>query len=553
MAQVSPHPVAALGLSTAPTFSPQIVLVIGLALLFVVFCSGTAAIVTICHRRRLRRTRSQGRVPDGLDVERQSHNQASNSPDPRFLALLPSAALARSWSGSTAVSSSDAVGKTSLAVPPPVIAAAPSSRLRDSVLCKVLCQLSSSASDKVKNARPTTAKKSARAKAMEAAAAEYVARSANADVLDPDSDLSYPEWVRPHLPEIREQAKRQWTLYVPKETLPVPQIVIQSCDDESAPESPASIYSCDTASSVSEAETPPPMTPTLASPVSFYFPDSPSFSAGDYLQVPPPSFNAPREEEKSVLRNVSNFSGKTFALAAPPGRFGKMGKNRERRKADPRAQAQALLIESAGSRKNACSSLLAHFAESPARTGRGTALEVSYGQPVDTSPVLEGGMAAVGLGLQFQHKLDFQGSLDKAFTSSSPSGDNGCRKLSSTFSTAAGLDLAGISESSVAVADEALPSDGHDLDDGHASGAGKPEGDGGHSGRLARLVEAFDSSYSLASNESGQVKLSDVLDDYYRDHFDESFVEVAEEGPYAGTELLVQETSARRAVVVYAV
>ncbi|KAL7284099.1 hypothetical protein ACG7TL_001379 [Trametes sanguinea] len=544
MAYVSPHPAAALGLSTAPTISPQIVLVIGLAALFIVFCSGTAAIVTICHRRRLRRSRSQGSVPDGFDVERQAHNQTSNPPDPRFLTLLPSAALARSWSGSTAFSGSDAVDKSALTLPPPVLAAAPSSRLRDSVLCKVLCQLSSSASDKVKNARPSSTNKKSAAKSMRAAAAGYVTRSTSADVLDPDSDLSYPAWVRPHLPEIREQAKRQWTLYVPKETLPIPQIVIQCCDNEPIPESPGSIYSCDTASSVSEAETPPPLTPTLASPVSFYFPSSPTFSSGDYLQVPPPSFNAPREEEKPVMRNVSNFSGKTFALAAPPGRFGKMSKNRQRRKADPRVQAQGLVIETAASRGDAYSSLVAHFAGSQAHKGGKTGLGISHGRTVSAAPASGGGKAAVGLGLHLQSQLDFQGSLDKAFTSSGLPGNDGPHNHSATLSTPGPSASAGIPESSAStLAADSLSS--------NRTSANRENG--GHSGRLARLVEAFDSSYSLASNESGHVKLSDVLDNYYCDHFDESHVDPVGEEHDTSSELFVHETSARRAVIVYAV
>ena len=82
--------------------------------------------------------------------------------------------------------------------------------------------------------------------------------------VDPDSTLSYPEWVRPHLPAIREQATKEWSIYVPETglvaassvstttpTMAIPEIVVVPPRPEDdllglpTEESLASIYSED--------------------------------------------------------------------------------------------------------------------------------------------------------------------------------------------------------------------------------------------------------------------------------------------------------------------
>ncbi|CDO73694.1 hypothetical protein BN946_scf185015.g22 [Trametes cinnabarina] len=396
---------------------------------------------------------------------------------------------------------------------------------------------------KLSISRPVAAQKPPKAKkAVQAAAAEYVAQSESADALDPDS--SYPDWVRPHLAEIREQAKRQWTLYVPKASLPIPEIVIQCCDDELVPDSPESMYSCDTASSISEVDTPPPTTPTLASPVSFYFPASPTFSAGDYLQVPPPSFNAPREEDKPVTRNVSNVSGRTFTLTAPPGRSTQLNKTRERRKADCEVQAQALMIECDATRRDVYSPLLAHFTKSKVGRGSGANSAVSHGRKGSVTQASGGRITAVGLGLHFRSKLGFHSSLDTALASDA-SGTGRTTSSSASDNRRGDRGSCSVSQAFAATSDVAFPAAGAVQIDANASSVS--------SGRVARLVEAFDSSHSLASVDSGHVKLTDILEDYYSDLCVENIETAAEEERLADAGLVVHETHARRAVVVYAV
>ncbi|KAI0336824.1 hypothetical protein GY45DRAFT_22661 [Cubamyces sp. BRFM 1775] len=573
MTSVTPTKDAVFGLTYTPTYSPQTLLVIGLAVIFVLFCSASATLCAYCRRRRIARLQAQAQAPHTVDLERQAHGIDNVKNGSRFLTLPALSTLGRSWSGSS--SASGLVDDIEKALPPPALAVAPSSRLRDSVLCKVLCQLTFTAPGKDKNA-------ASRVKDVEAGTADRVPGSASTESLHPDSSLTYPEWVRPHLKEIREQAKREWTLYTPKPALVIPEIVIQCPDDEPVPDSPESVYSCDSSTS-SVPDTPPPTTPTLASPVSFYFPASPTFSAGEYLQVPPPSFNAPREEEKPVMRNVSNFSGRTFVLAAAPAPFSKMGKLRERRMAamQARAQAQAHAQAAAQSQATAQTSTGAigqdqQAARPPAlqiHKGCGTGPRVSPGLTVGVAEAAGSGTTSVGLGLHLRTQLDFQGSLDQALAASGPSGDTGgTNRLSATFSTAGYLDLANILED-YAPADVALPSPASGSDDtggtGYSTGHGNSNDNGYEDddndnstsddderpGRLARLVEAFDSSFSLASIDSGNIKLSDILDGYHYDHFDENFIDEDEDGGQhiATADLVVHDTHARRAVVVYAV
>ncbi|KAI0635296.1 hypothetical protein C8Q77DRAFT_1054987 [Trametes polyzona] len=570
MAPTSPTLASALGVSSAPTFSPETILVIGIALLFVVLSAGTAGLVSV-YRRRITRARPQAPARDMVDLEHQARTMDTNGTDDgkngsRILAFPPLAVLARSRSASTmaSVTGPPALGKFSLDLPPPAVAVAPSSRLRDSVLVKALGQLTWPTLDKAKHG-------STPAKCIIDLEAAAHTLPPSLRSLASDSSLSYPEWVRPHLPEIREQAKREWTLYTPTAQIAIPEIVIQSFDDDvPIPDSPASTYS--TNSAPSELDTPPPMTPTLASPVSFYFPASPSFSPTDYLQVPPPSFNAPREEEMTVLRNVSNFSGKTFALAAPPARFSKLGGIRERRML-ARAQAAS---NAANDKKEIDTTSCFQIVKGCGTGPRVTVGDTSSNAVVVAQQAAGTGMrvAGVGLGLQLRPQLDFQGSLDNALASSAHSGNDGVCGLSATFSTADYLDFAStlaVSQAATtnvviaavparqvdakAKADPSVAADAFvttnvsvHADDANANIQERPE-------RLARLIDAFDSTYSLASLDSdgGHGRLCDILGlgDFLYDG-DRSF-EHADADDSAVTEVFVQETSARRAVVVHAI
>ncbi|EIW55450.1 uncharacterized protein TRAVEDRAFT_21995 [Trametes versicolor FP-101664 SS1] len=515
----------------------EAVIVICIALVFVLFCSGTAALVG-CYRRRTqvkpyaRRTQSRTSTPVMVDLERQActpDGTDGGKNSPRFLTFPPLAVLARSWSAS----GSPTLGKQSLELPPPALAVAPSSRLRDSVLCKVLGQLTWPAVDNDKSGN----RKSRRIVDVEAAA-------------DNNSPQYVPEWIRPHLAQINEQSKREWTLYTPSAPIVVPQIVI-SCD-EVVPDTPSSTYSDD--STVSELDTPPPMTPTLSSPVSFFFPASPSFSVRAYLQVPSPSFHAPREEAKPVMRNVSNFSGKTFALAAPTGRFSKL---RERRMM---VQAQVVnnVIEgqqnpSSATQATAVGYQVVHGCGTGPRVLRGTSGTVGTAQVTGT------GVVGVGLGLQLRPQLDFQDFHNTSATSGS-SGDDATHGPLGSLGFAGYSSMSSVLEASLA-ADVALPTapaspDDDPYADAYVAIAASAPSDGddhdkGRPERLAHLIDAFDSSVSLASLESDSAhgKLCDIMDDYRYDYFDD-YLDGADADESINNEVAVHE---RHAVVVYAV
>ncbi|KAI0777296.1 hypothetical protein BD413DRAFT_490383 [Trametes elegans] len=527
---------------STPTVSPQTILVIVLALVFVCFCLGTAAFL-IYRCCRARRVQSQAHAPDMVDLEHQVHGINDVKNGSPFLAIPPLAAMSRSWARSTSSFGSDTLGKSTLALPPPVLAVAPSSRLRDSVLCTALGLLTRPAPNDDKIAQSGTVKKSSRR------VDDLEAGVADLNNLDPDSTLSYPEWIRPHLSEIREQAKREWALYVPK--VHVPAIVI-SCEEESVPvpDSPASVYS--TESCPSELDTPPPMTPTLASPtlaspVSFYFPSSPTFSATDYLQVPPPSYNAPREEEKSVMRNVSNFSGKTFALSAPPSRFSKLGKIRERRILEARVKAQAQAQAKNVAQQDG-TQLTIQPTEPQVTKRCGAGPRVSAGLTVGAAHATRGGVTGVGLGLHLRPDCDFQNTSNKTLAASGPPGDDGAQTFPGTFSTTSCLDLASTLEDSDKTCVVSPPLDAYKDDDKalHIDDADDTQ----RGKRLARLIDTFDSSFSLASIDSGRVKLTDVLEDYHYNYLDET-LDAADPDESNVTEVSSPENRTHRSAVVY--
>ena len=200
-------------------------------------------------------------------------------------------------------------------------------------------------------------------------------------ISDPDLTLSYPEWIRPYLPSFREQAKQEWNVYHPQTGLvavssispsssssraatPFPVIVIQSCNDNDAPstrpDSPDSVYSVTEDFSYEDVPSIPvssgsplytpclilrsrgergslrgtdavddkspvvlPTSPDTASPVSFYFPTTPTLSEGTYLQVPSTSDDSPTDIEgidDAPRQTQSNYptppdlSGETVVL-----------------------------------------------------------------------------------------------------------------------------------------------------------------------------------------------------------------------------------------------
>ncbi len=174
-------------------------------------------------------------------------------------------------------------------------------------------------------------------------------------VSDPDSTLSYPEWIRPYLPTFREQAKQEWNVYRPQTGLvavssispsssssraatPFPVIVVQPCNDapSSRPDSLDSMYSVTEDLSYDDDPSIPlsprspqytsclvlrsrgaressrgmnaveggssavaPASPDIASPASFYFPTMPTYSGSAYLQIPSTTCDSPGEVEGS--------------------------------------------------------------------------------------------------------------------------------------------------------------------------------------------------------------------------------------------------------------
>ncbi|KAI0674437.1 hypothetical protein C8Q78DRAFT_594554 [Trametes maxima] len=446
----------ALGLSSAPAFSPGTLLVIGSALLLTSLCVGTAICVA-SGRRRPDQPKDPASHPVNLGCERYGTIDIKN--DASLIALPPTALLARPRCALDSFSKLNIPGKLPLPDSCSPILAPGTSRLRDSVICRALGQL----------AWPSLSLRKARVEDIEAGATDKVTQSSSVDDVDPDSTVTYPEWVRPHMREIRELATREWTVYNPSARLVVPEIVIQPCDEEPVLGSPADSVS----TPPSEFDTPPPMTPTLSSPVGFYLPESPSFSGRDYLQVPPASWNAPREEEKPVLRNVSNFSGRTFTLAAPPAGPSKLGKTlRERRLA--KAQAAGLTDS-----KHQTS-------DSPTEVAR----------------------AEVGLGLALQPQ--FEVGRDDALVVSTPSSGGCARRLPGLLAPPCTKDPVG--EFPAEINGMLSPS-------GASHGylaplVGTPET---RSSRFTRVADESNASSSFESTDSEPFKPSGMLDEYHLD------------------------------------
>ncbi|KAI1798081.1 hypothetical protein LXA43DRAFT_978633 [Ganoderma leucocontextum] len=228
-------------------------------------------------------------------------------------------------------------------------------RLRDTVPCKTLGGLDRSDAGRL-TVQPVSARQSVRTCQDHPSDVEAEAAAQGSPTIsDPDSTLSYPEWIRPYLPTFREQAKQEWNVYRPQTGLvavssispsssssrmatPFPVIVVQPCNDalSSRPGSLDSVYSVseflsyEDAPSIAVSPRPPqytpclvlrsrgervssrevnavedrssvvaPASPDMASPVSFYFPTMPTFCESAYLQVPSTSCDSPPEVEEA--------------------------------------------------------------------------------------------------------------------------------------------------------------------------------------------------------------------------------------------------------------
>ncbi|KAI0703201.1 hypothetical protein C8Q76DRAFT_802038 [Earliella scabrosa] len=388
-------PLAAISMASIPepTSSPHMNW-IGLAAVAAV-AIGFSTVVVLIYRNH-RQLQAQLRLAHKLDLESQA--QVATITSGRHLFNLPQCGTGgRQSSGLSAaeITAGSAKAAGELPLPAAHVRISASSRLRDSVLCKAIGQLPLPDAGKLKRTMlgPVT-RKTADKSSKEVEDIEAIAGLTKAtNEVSPDSTLSYPEWVRPRLPAIREQAKKEWNIYVPATGLlatssapttapamAIPKIVVIPPRPEDdllglpAEESLASIYSEDSldgayeevfhsfdedseseysASSIpmdtpsldmdreSQASSPsldsppletPPLaaqlplasmatlscsfsTAHLATDASFYFPTLPSFSAMDYLKVPPPSFHAPRQQEEDDKDiGMSNVTGKPFKL-----------------------------------------------------------------------------------------------------------------------------------------------------------------------------------------------------------------------------------------------
>ncbi|KAI0667061.1 hypothetical protein C8Q78DRAFT_414555 [Trametes maxima] len=497
--------------SSPPTFGLQMVLVGGLGFLFVVLCLGIAAMLTYRRRRRALRDEVEACSPTIADLKHYGFGDVKDSSP--SLSFPPVAALSRTWSGSTCASGSPALERWSPDMSPLAYGFAPSSRFRDSVLCRAIGQLPFSDMGRGK--------------------------SSTRRLFDVEAGTSFQSTA------LSDKVGSQSRLLNPI----VPTIVIQSCDDDLAPGSPASVYSTDSSTdstSSSVLDTPPPMTPTLASPVSFYFPTSPSFSAHDYLQVPPPSCHAPREEDKPVTRNVSNVSGQTFTLTAPPmARFSKMGKSLMERRMAARAAAQ--ISSAVGAQPQPLTQPSGLQVVKGCGVGPRVARDLTVGS---TQGASIRGVAGLGLGLTLQPKQDLQFLQENASPALQPAEESG-RGASYANNISGDSDLANVFEHSLTtnVVVSAATAGQHDADAHSANNAAaRPE-------RLARLIEAFDSSFSLASVDSrDSPKLSGVLDGYYLGDDDEN---LEDEDAYADSavfpEDFIRDLGTEHATVVHAI
>ncbi|KAI0711311.1 hypothetical protein C8Q76DRAFT_694269 [Earliella scabrosa] len=262
-------PLAAISMASIPepTSSPHFNWV-GLAAIAAV-AIGFSAVVVLIHRNH-RRLQAQLRLAHKLDLESQA--QVATITSGRQLVDLPQfwtggRQLQTSGLSATEIMSGSAKVAGELPLPAAHVRISASSRLRDSVLCKAIGQLPLPDAGKLKRTllAPVTRKTADKSSKKEVEDIEATAGLTEVtSEVDPDSTLSYPEWVRPHLPAIREQATKEWSIYVPETglvaassvstntpTMAIPEIIVVPPRPEDdllglpTEESLASIYSED--------------------------------------------------------------------------------------------------------------------------------------------------------------------------------------------------------------------------------------------------------------------------------------------------------------------
>ncbi|KAI0711308.1 hypothetical protein C8Q76DRAFT_785170 [Earliella scabrosa] len=214
-------PLAAISMASIPepTSSPHINWV-GLAAIAAV-AIGFSTVVVLIHRNH-RRLQAQLRLTHKLDLESQA--QVATFTSGQCLLDLPQfrtggRQLQSSGLIAAAIMSGSAKVAGELPLPAAHVRISASSRLRDSVLCKAIGQLPLPDAGKLKRTMlaPVTRKTADKSSKKEVEDIEATAGLTEAtSEVNPDSTLSYPEWVRPHLPAIREQATKEWSIYVPE-------------------------------------------------------------------------------------------------------------------------------------------------------------------------------------------------------------------------------------------------------------------------------------------------------------------------------------------------
>ncbi|RDX54647.1 hypothetical protein OH76DRAFT_1552658 [Lentinus brumalis] len=330
-----------------PTPGPSVLVVSALVVALCILCLGPAAVILIHRLRRysIRKSDVKACVKD--------HRSVRLPPASTGYGIIPD----------------------DLQVPARVKIAA-SSPLRDSLLGTAIGQLSWPEAGKAKAKRIPLAPIQEEVVDIEATAGlPRLPDIAVAIEADPETAMSFPEWVRPHLAEFREQAQKKWDVYIPGTGLvaaasslqtaaAIPDIVVHSpTEPQLHPAfSAGSVYSQDSwdddhsralyvppspgtstpeldASSVASSpdiDSPDLETPKheyqlplqleasrapavrnadMSSEASFYWPLLPSFLATAHLQVSPSTWNSPVREE--VEATTSSWpSGQPFVLCS---------------------------------------------------------------------------------------------------------------------------------------------------------------------------------------------------------------------------------------------
>ncbi|KAI0669562.1 hypothetical protein C8Q78DRAFT_1080274 [Trametes maxima] len=124
---------------SSSTFTSQTILVASVALFFAVLCM-SAAIIHACRGCYRRRSSNKGSTSRLADLEHQTYDADDSIEDGSLFLYVPT--LSHSWPASPAeIGSAYFSEKHSPDLRTPPLAIAPSSHVRDSVLCKALSEL----------------------------------------------------------------------------------------------------------------------------------------------------------------------------------------------------------------------------------------------------------------------------------------------------------------------------------------------------------------------------------------------------------------------------